>query len=68
MTEKSHSLEEEDVKLNVNEIKYGIESIEQMKQWENKKISESTIVVEDNKKMLALGPRAIKQLTGEIYL
>lgn len=68
VTEKSHSLEEEDVKLNVNEIKYGIESIEQMKQWENKKLSESTIVVEDNKKMLALGPRAIKQLTEEQQL
>ena len=51
--------------LNEKEIKYGIESIEQMKQWENKKISESTIVIEDNKKILSLGPRAIKQLTGK---
>lgn len=36
-----------------------------MKKWEGaKSVSSSTIVVEDNKKMMSLGPRAIKQLTG----
>jgi hypothetical protein len=59
---------EEVVKLNETETKYGIESIEQMKQWENKKISESTIVIDDHKKMLSLGPRAIQQLTEEQQL
>jgi len=56
--------------LNSNEIQYGLESIEQMKQWENRLKGDqgSTMVVEDNKKMLNLGPRAIKQLTEEQQL
>ena len=54
--------------LNENEIQYGLGAIEQMKQWENRLKGDqgSTIVVEDNKKMLNLGPRAIKQLTGRV--
>ena len=54
--------------LNENEVQYGLGAIEQMKQWENRLKGDqgSTIVVEDNKKMLNLGPRAIKQLTGRI--
>ena len=40
-----------------------------MKKWEGaKSVSSSTIVVEDNKKMMSLGPRAIKQLTGSLSL
>jgi len=56
--------------LNENEIQYGLGAIEQMKQWENRLKGDqgSTIVVEDNKKMLNLGPRAIKQLTEEQQL
>ena len=54
--------------MNENEIQYGLGAIEQMKQWENRLKGDqgSTIVVEDNKKMLNLGPRAIKQLTGRV--
>ena len=52
-----------------NELKHAIESIEQMKKWEGaKSTNTSTIVVEDNKKMMTLGPRAIKQLTGYLFL
>lgn len=55
--------------MNENEIQYGLGAIEQMKQWENRLKGDqgSTIVVEDNKKMLNLGPRAIKQLTGTVF-
>ena len=49
-----------------SELKYAINSIEQMKKWEGTKSGgASTMVVEDNKKMMTLGPRAIKQLTGK---
>jgi len=52
-----------------NELKHAIESIEQMKKWEGaKSTNTSTIVVEDNKKMMTLGPRAIKQLTEDQQL
>jgi len=55
--------------LSNDELKYAVESIEQMKKWEGaKSVSSSTIVVEDNKKMMSLGPRAIKQLTEEQQL
>lgn len=52
-----------------SELKYAIHSIEQMKKWEGTKSGgASTMVVEDNKKMMTLGPRAIKQLTEEQQL
>ena len=52
-----------------SELKYAIDSIEQMKKWEGTKSGgASTMVVEDNKKMMTLGPRAIKQLTGKIFI
>ena len=53
--------------LDEKEIERSLDSMKYMKQWESKKPInvESGINLEDNKKILRIGPRSIKQLTGK---
>ena len=53
--------------LDDSDLKPALESLEHMKQWESKQPLnvESGITIEDNKKLMKLGPRSIQQLTGD---
>ena len=56
--------------LSTAECQLAQERMEHMKQWESQKPVNvaSGIVIEDNKKVLKLGPRSIKQLTEDQQL